>query len=124
MLTDHCSLENQTRRLRTSHTAVGVAVACIIGWLAADAQDQAARPSVASRIDRTVLPPTAPEFKGKIGTNYKESTPDFSPALSVTAPEGTPYILFVVLDDVGDLGGDWICWRTETRGTFLTTLIV
>ena len=29
--------------------------------------------------DRTVLPPTTPEFKGKIGETYKDSTPDFSP---------------------------------------------
>lgn len=50
---------------------------------------------------RTVLPPPAPEFQGKIGPNYKESKPDFSPALSVTAPEGTPNILVIVLDDIG-----------------------
>lgn len=51
--------------------------------------------------DRTVLPPPAPEFQGKIGPNYKESKPDFSPALSVTAPEGAPNILVIVLDDIG-----------------------
>ncbi len=51
--------------------------------------------------NRTVLPPLAPEFKGKIGPNYKESTPDFSPALPVTAPEGAPNVLVIVLDDVG-----------------------
>ncbi len=52
-------------------------------------------------LDRTVLPPPAPEFKGRIGSNYKESTPDFGPALPVTAPAGAPNILLVVLDDVG-----------------------
>jgi arylsulfatase A-like enzyme len=51
--------------------------------------------------DRTVLPPSPPEFQGKVGLNYKDSTPDFSPALSVTAPEGAPNVLIVVLDDVG-----------------------
>jgi arylsulfatase len=50
--------------------------------------------------DRTVLPPSTPDFKGKIGPNYKESTPDFSPALSVTAPDGAPDVLVIVLDDV------------------------
>jgi hypothetical protein len=34
--------------------------------------------------DRTILPPPAPEFEGKIGETYKDSTPDFSPALPLT----------------------------------------
>lgn len=56
---------------------------------------------VALAQDRTVLPPIAPEFKGKIGETYQDSTPDFSPALPLTAPEGAPNILIVLLDDVG-----------------------
>jgi arylsulfatase A-like enzyme len=55
----------------------------------------------ASPIDRTVLPPPAPEFKGKIGQNYKGSTPDWTPALPLGAPEGAPNVLLIVLDDVG-----------------------
>jgi arylsulfatase A-like enzyme len=51
--------------------------------------------------DRTVLPPTVPEFKGKIGETYKDSTPDFSPALPLSAPKDAPNVLVVVLDDVG-----------------------
>ena len=51
--------------------------------------------------DRTILPPPAPEFKGKIGETYKDSTPDFSPALPLTAPKGAPNVLIVLLDDVG-----------------------
>ena len=51
--------------------------------------------------DRTVLPPPTPEFKGKIGETYKDSTPDFSPALPLTAPKGAPNVLIVLLDDVG-----------------------
>ncbi len=51
--------------------------------------------------DRTVLPPPTPEFKGKIGETYKDSTPDFSPALPLSAPKGAPNVLIVVLDDVG-----------------------
>ena len=51
--------------------------------------------------DRTILPPIPPEFKGKIKQSYKDSTPDFSPALPLTAPEGAPNVLMMVLDDVG-----------------------
>jgi arylsulfatase A-like enzyme len=51
--------------------------------------------------DRTILPPPEPEFKGIIGETYKDSTPDFSPALPLTAPLGAPNILIVMLDDVG-----------------------
>jgi len=54
-----------------------------------------------SAVQRDVLPPPAPAFKGKIGKNYKESTPDFGPALPLKAPDGAPNILLVVLDDVG-----------------------
>jgi arylsulfatase len=51
-------------------------------------------------IDRTVLPPPASEFKGKIGPNYKDSTPDWTPALPLAAPKA-PNVLLIVLDDVG-----------------------
>ena len=89
-------------RLRSLLPAVVVAVACVLGWLAAYAQDKSARPpNETSKVDRTVLPSPTPEFNGKIGPNYKESTPDFSPALAVTAPEGAPNVLVIVLDDVG-----------------------
>ena len=42
-----------------------------------------------------------PEFKGKIGESYKDSTPDWTPALPIQAPQGAPNILLIVLDDVG-----------------------
>jgi arylsulfatase A-like enzyme len=58
-------------------------------------------PLSAQSTDRTVLPPVAPEFGGKIGNSYKDSTPDFSPALPLTAPTGAPNVLVIVLDDVG-----------------------
>jgi arylsulfatase len=51
--------------------------------------------------DRSILPPPTPEFKGKIGETYKDSTPDFSPALPLAAPKGAPNVLIVLLDDVG-----------------------
>lgn len=55
----------------------------------------------AQEIDRTVLPPAPAKFKGKIGENYKESTPDFGPAIPLMPPEASPNILVIVLDDVG-----------------------
>lgn len=58
-------------------------------------------PVMAQQPDRTVLPPLPPTFEGKIGSNYKESTPDWKPSLPITAPEGAPNIVLIVLDDVG-----------------------
>jgi|GEM_PF-6617974 hypothetical protein len=48
-----------------------------LGCLSANAQDETAGLSGITGVDRSVLPPPAPEFKGKIGKNYKELTPDF-----------------------------------------------
>ena len=49
--------------------------------------------------DRTTLPiPLAP-FEGKIGQTYKESKPDWQEPVS--APEGAPNIIVILLDDVG-----------------------
>ena len=54
-----------------------------------------------SEAGRDILPPPAPAFKGKIGTTYKDSVPDFGPAMPVVAPEGAPNVVLIVLDDVG-----------------------
>jgi arylsulfatase A-like enzyme len=51
--------------------------------------------------DREFLPPPASKFEGKIGKTYKDSLPDWKPALPLSAPKGAPNILLVVLDDVG-----------------------
>jgi arylsulfatase len=51
--------------------------------------------------DRSILPPPAAEFSGVVGNTYRESTPDWAPALPVQAPQGAPNILLIVLDDVG-----------------------
>jgi arylsulfatase A-like enzyme len=57
--------------------------------------------SCAAAQDRTVLPVPIPDFAGKIGETYKDSTPDWTPALPLQAPKGAPNILMIVLDDVG-----------------------
>ena len=83
-----------------SHFLV-ISIASGLGWLAATAQDQPAAVANPPKLDRTTLPPATPPFKGKIGSNYKESTPDWTPALPLAAPDGAPNVLLVVLDDVG-----------------------
>jgi hypothetical protein len=50
-------------------------------------------------VDRSVLPiPPAP-FKGTIGLRANESTPSFPHA--VTAPEGAPNVVLILMDNVG-----------------------
>lgn len=53
------------------------------------------------KVDRSILPPIPMEFKGKVGQSYKDSTPDFSPALPLSAPKNAPNVLVIMLDDVG-----------------------
>ena len=48
--------------------------------------------------NKTNLPLPDPAFKGKIGETYKDSTPNYPPA--VKAP-GSPNVLLILLDDVG-----------------------
>ncbi|HKC21678.1 MAG TPA: sulfatase-like hydrolase/transferase [Gaiellaceae bacterium] len=40
-------------------------------------------------------------FKGVINVDVKESVPDRAPYTQPIAPEGTPNVLYIVLDDVG-----------------------
>ena len=60
------------------------------------AQDADARKPVNSGIQ---LPKPDPDFKGKIGETYKDSTPSYP--LPVKAPKGSPNVLLILLDDVG-----------------------
>ena len=53
-----------------------------------------------AELDRSVLPPPAPAFRGKIGETYKESEPDWTRA-SAQGAEEAPNVLLIVLDDVG-----------------------
>jgi len=74
-----------------------------LGWLVASgpftrtfAQEGDAQKPVASG---TQLPKPDPDFKGKIGETYKDSTPSYP--LPVKAPKGSPNVLLILLDDVG-----------------------
>ena len=82
-------------RLTIEQTAA-FSLALAIGLLGA-AGSQAAE----SAVSREILPLPAPEFKGKIGETYKDSVPDFGPAMPVAAPAGAPNVVLIVLDDVG-----------------------
>lgn len=55
----------------------------------------------AEAVDRSRLPPPPPAFSGTIGETWRDSTPDWAPALPLMAPKGAPNILLIVLDDVG-----------------------
>ncbi len=90
------------RRIHVS-AIVMIAVGGLLGWLAASdrlaetfAQDKKADPLQA---DGTQLPKPDPEFKGKIGETYKDSTPSFP--RPVKAAKGSPNVLLILLDDVG-----------------------
>ncbi len=80
-----------------------VVIGSMFGWLLASGrmtdalgQDKKA-PHVAA--DGEQLPKPDPEFKGKIGDTYRDSTPD-NPQPE-QAPKGAPNVLLVLLDDVG-----------------------
>ena len=49
--------------------------------------------------NRVNLPVADPAFKGKIGETFRDSVPSFPPPLR--APEGSPNVLLILLDDVG-----------------------
>jgi arylsulfatase A-like enzyme len=49
--------------------------------------------------DGSQLPKPDPEFKGKIGETFKDSTPNFP--MPVKAAKGSPNVLLILLDDVG-----------------------
>ncbi len=86
----------QERSRRTINRAAAFTLTLTMGFLLT-----AGSHAAGSEIRRDILPPPAPEFKGKIGTTYKDSVPDFGPALPLAAPAGAPNVLVIVLDDVG-----------------------
>jgi len=57
-----------------------------------------------------VLPQPTPEFKGVIGTTYKDSTPDKIPVIN--PPKGAPNVLMILIDDSGY--GQWGTFGGQT----------
>jgi len=73
-----------------AQSACALATACIL---------TAAHAAGGQQPDRTVLPIPPQPFRGTIGTTYKDSVPEAIPPVS--APEGAPNVLLVLLDDQG-----------------------
>jgi arylsulfatase A-like enzyme len=57
-----------------------------------------------------VLPQPQPEFKGVIGTTYKDSKPDKIPVIN--PPKGAPNVLLILIDDSGF--GQWGTFGGQT----------
>lgn len=80
-----------------------LAVAILIGGLASPARfREVFAQGGKSRLVQptgTQLPQPDPEFKGKIGETYKDSSPNYPPP--IRAPKGSPNVLLILLDDVG-----------------------
>jgi len=71
---------------------IALSLALILGAMSATAAAQQSP-------DRSKLPLPDPEFQGKIGKTYKESTPDFPQG--VKAPKGAPNVVLILIDDLG-----------------------
>jgi arylsulfatase A-like enzyme len=78
----------------------------MFGWLTwhesakvASAQEKKLESSSAPKVDRTTLPIPLSPFEGKIGKTYKESESAWQKPVS--APEGAPNVIVILLDDVG-----------------------
>lgn len=80
---------------------ISAVMCCALALSTTSTQAKPVSAEKSAATDRSVLPPQARPFAGKIGQNYKESTPDWNPALPLAAPEGAPNVLTIVLDDVG-----------------------
>jgi arylsulfatase len=80
-----------------------LATGAILGWLAASGR--LAGPTFAqdkgppAKATGTQLPKPDPDFKGKVGETFKDSTPSYPQP--VKAPKGAPNVLLILLDDVG-----------------------
>lgn len=61
---------------------------------------QTAPPPIAAQDGQPTLPYAEQKFRGNVGTTYVDSDPAQFPA-PISAPEGAPNVLLVLLDDVG-----------------------
>jgi len=80
---------------------VSVLLGVVLGWLTASGRMATLFAGDGKQPDasRSVLPPSEPPFRGKIGRTAKDSTPDFPK--EVQAPKGAPNVLLILTDDVG-----------------------
>lgn len=76
-----------------------VAVGTLLGWLAATHQWTSLFAQDGKTQASTQLPQPDPQFKGKIGETYKDSTPNFP--MPLKAAKGSPNVLLIMLDDAG-----------------------
>ena len=92
--------------MRTRRNVIAMMAAVgVVNWLGLSilplevSAQEVIRKRVQAPAAGTQLPKPDPEFKGKIGETYKDSTPSYPPPLK--APQGAPNVLLVLLDDVG-----------------------
>ena len=76
-----------------------VALAVFLGSLGGVMAVVSGSPRAADGPGETQLPKPDPVFTGTIGTTYKDSTASFP--LPLEAPQGSPNVLLILLDDVG-----------------------
>jgi arylsulfatase len=88
---------------RATITSVTLVASAVLGWLAASAplmeslaQDAGIQRTAA---DGAQLPKPDPEFRGKIGETYEDSTASYPQP--VRAAKSSPNVLLILLDDVG-----------------------
>src|SRR6187399_121322 len=77
--------------------AASLSILCIV--LLACSRQGGEQATSAANAKQVVLPKPAAPFAGKVGTTYKESTPDYPKP--VKAPEGAPNVLLILTDDTG-----------------------
>ncbi len=70
---------------------------CAVSVFVSSGHAQDSQPRNPNSVERLPLPD--PEFKGRIGTTYEDSTPNYPSPLR--APKGSPNVLLILLDDVG-----------------------
>jgi arylsulfatase len=89
-------------RRRSWFPVLVVSAAAGLGWLAGSgrlSEVSAQERAETAPPDGTQLPRPDPDFKGRIGETYKDSTPSYPQP--VKPPRGAPNVLLILLDDVG-----------------------
>ncbi len=79
-----------------------IAVAALLGWEGAVAQQVTGTPgspSATTTIEGSQLPPPPQKFEGKIERNAAQSTPYWP--MRVVPPQGAPNVLLIMTDDTG-----------------------